>query len=200
MEEAITELIPDEPRTALLDLNEVDSPRLPVVLGDETYYMRGKYDMSMADREELRLILVQVAEMQDIADEQKRNRALSKAERQVMLDLEIRMCALALPDCPEKILRDEKIMTAGRRKKLTDVFFEEVDVAEVVRSFAATLQRMQQQMRGKTPTPLQPLKSSTGNAPLPPQALLGPRPLPTTTESAPPTRKSRRGSAKSSTA
>ncbi len=189
MQEAFDPNVPEDPRNIeepkpapLLDLDALEVVNLPVTLNGVVYYMKNKADMAMADREELRLCLMQIADLQE-AEPGKDGRHTT-GHRKALDDLEKRLVSLALPDLPRKILENEKEMTAARRNAIVERFFIEVDVMETVQSFVATMRRMNQKSR-QTQNAAQPnlqLMNKTGvTPPLPPVDLLGRRPSSTTT-------------------
>jgi hypothetical protein len=189
MQDTLEEILPDENEPKLppvLDLDALEVVRVPVTLEGEVYYMKHKQDMSIADREELRLCLMQLADIQE-ADPGKDGQH-TQGNRKALDDIERRLVTLAIPELPRKIINDEKVMTASKRNAIVERFFTEVDVLETVQSFVATMRRMNQKSRQQPqPSNVQPLRPLNGTPPLPPVDLLGRRPSSTTTPNETPT-------------
>ena len=194
MQETLDQVQPD-PRFAeepavepVLDLDALEVVRTSVVLAGGTYLMKNKQDMSMVDREELRLCLMQIADLQEQAPA--KDGRHTSGHRKALDDLEIRLVALALPDLPRSVLTDEEVLTPARRNALIERFFTEVDVLGTVQSFVATMRRANRNSTSRpSSAPLTALRpnDSSGNPPLPPVDLLARKPSSTTTPSATPT-------------
>lgn len=135
--------------------------REDVQIGGVIYWLRDRDDLSMADTEDFRRVMMQVATAREFKGG--KDGFLTEAERRQVDAREVRLCKMALLAPPD----DATILAweVRQRNGLIHLFFDRWGIGPAIRKLVE--QQAIAQTLASDPTPLRPLRSSSGKTPKP---------------------------------